>query len=729
MKNKKSELNNMMKASVAIVFAFVLIMPMASVKAGLDENEVWIDISNTTGPWDGSSEHPFRSIYQGIAAVDIGGTVHVRPGTYYVTSSILIPPDYQFSLMINKRISLIGEDRDTTILTSYDVPDAYTQSIIRITVNGVTISGFTISRIYSNYQHIVSGCAIVIDSSDNTISNIMIQRSNDPNYPGIHGKNGNGIGVGGSNNHIYNNIISDYIFSGISVGGSGHTIDHNTITQNMPHNPALLDDSPNDGIFLYGSDNTIEGNTINSFSSCYSMTRDNGAIVLLNANAHDNHILQNNLIGMNFGLNSGIYMDGASNNYIFENTIQNYPNYYDSCGINLQNWWYGNCNTNHIFHNNFIDNVLNAYAYTGCTTVWDDGYLHAGNYWDDHTAFVDEHCGPNQDQTGSVGICDTPYYIHQNLIYDRYPLMQPEVNNYMENIQGTIQYNSFEGGFYGIVSDDVRHFIPQNLPTIYLVDGLRIQFSGRILNLQGNQMWGQGLYITDVHLPILIQVLSPEGDDVYHVGDTMLIQWYSTVTNPVALYISGDGITWGPSSWIANVNNNLGLNTYSLQLSGSFLLAHHIICPTTQCRILIGDNFNNIDMSDSGFSILYHTIQVILPNGGETYHMGDTMQIQWYANVKTLFPDDGNALKHVVDVYISGSSGDQSSKMIKIGRITCDSGFNTYSVRISTSFPISKHCRIVLGVFTPDARTIDISDGDFTILSDLKQVDGSFSGT
>jgi hypothetical protein len=57
------------------------------------------------------------------------------------------------------------------------------------------------------------------------------------------------------------------------------------------------------------------------------------------------------------------------------------------------------------------------------TNTWDNGYPSGGNYWSDYTG-SDAKSGPNQDQSGSDGIGDTPRVID---FYnkDNYPLMEP----------------------------------------------------------------------------------------------------------------------------------------------------------------------------------------------------------------------------------------------------------------------------------------------------------------
>jgi len=65
---------------------------------------------------------------------------------------------------------------------------------------------------------------------------------------------------------------------------------------------------------------------------------------------------------------------------------------------------------------------------------------------------------------------------------------------------GTITYLSFEGGFYGIISDDGNGYDPINLPPEYEIDGLSVEFVGVILDLESFHMWGRIIKILSIRL-------------------------------------------------------------------------------------------------------------------------------------------------------------------------------------------------------------------------------------
>lgn len=66
---------------------------------------------------------------------------------------------------------------------------------------------------------------------------------------------------------------------------------------------------------------------------------------------------------------------------------------------------------------------------------------------------------------------------------------------------GTVKYLDFEGGFYGIETDDGKRFNPQNLDAEYRQDGLRVRFRAEKQDLMTTQMWGTSVKIIDM-LPL-----------------------------------------------------------------------------------------------------------------------------------------------------------------------------------------------------------------------------------
>jgi parallel beta-helix repeat protein len=115
------------------------------------------------------------------------------------------------------------------------------------------------------------------------------------------------------------------------------------------------------------------------------------------------------------GNNFGVTMVSSSNNAVTKNIIEN-----SKLGYKIDN----SSENNHIYHNDFVNNVEQAIDYR--TNYWDNGYPSGGNYWSDYRG-ADNYRGENQDIAGSDGIGDAPYQIQGGAGRDRYPLMSRAV--------------------------------------------------------------------------------------------------------------------------------------------------------------------------------------------------------------------------------------------------------------------------------------------------------------
>jgi hypothetical protein len=79
-------------------------------------------------------------------------------------------------------------------------------------------------------------------------------------------------------------------------------------------------------------------------------------------------------------------------------------------------------NHNFLYHNNLLNNAIQAFDDSPTQNLWDNGYPSGGNFWSDFTG-VDNCSGPQQNICPSPdGIGDTPYTFSFNI--DRYPLMR-----------------------------------------------------------------------------------------------------------------------------------------------------------------------------------------------------------------------------------------------------------------------------------------------------------------
>ena len=203
-----------LSVAVVVLFSSISVIPgVIGYNPNLGTTTIYVDDDNTGGPWDGTQEHPYQHIQDAIDNASDGDTVFVYSGTYYE------------NVRLNKKVRLIGEDRDTTM-----VDGSMKRRVFKITADRVTVSGFTIQNSSG-----VDQAGIEIISNYNTISgNKIINNIGDGillGFSTIHGSES-------CYNTISDNIISNNTQCGIDIFGvfSGEKGNNNIISGNLISN-------------------------------------------------------------------------------------------------------------------------------------------------------------------------------------------------------------------------------------------------------------------------------------------------------------------------------------------------------------------------------------------------------------------------------------------------------------------------------------------------------------
>ncbi len=165
------------------------------------------------------------------------------------------------------------------------------------------------------------------------------------------------------------------------------------------------------------------------------------------------------------------------------------------------------------------------------------------------------------------------------------------------------------------------------------------------------------VYIPRDHMPLCIwvgppriEVISPNGGEVWCVGDNHDITWLSEeFTDDVKIQYS----TNGGGNWIEIISSteNDGVHPWTVPST-----------PSTNCLVKISDAADGdpSDASNGPFNISDETITVTYPNGGEVFVAGASLSITWSSicftgSVDIFISEDGGANW---DPVVSGTEND-----------------------------------------------------------------------
>ena len=335
-----------------------------------------------------------------------GHTIFVEAGIYYE------------NVIVNKTLSLIGENRDITTIDGGSVSEGVT---VKIIANNVVFRGFTTkasglfsvnillnetadSLITSN--KIIGGEPFISGVKVHASTNVTLTENNiTGSGPGIVISDSSYVSVSENNIAPPNGA---YVTTGVGLLKSFNNIVSNNNLTNISSSAILLSESSN---------NTIAGNYITGYEHPSLGISGIGVRIghIPGENTSSCNVFYDNTIKSTYyAIVTGFFIGegGHHDNIFWRNNVEN--NYY---GI----FWHNS--SNNIFcHNNFINNTIQVYN-KDAVNAWDDGYPSGGNYWSNYTG-VDTYGGSNQDETGSDGIGDAAHEIDADN-RDQYPLMAP----------------------------------------------------------------------------------------------------------------------------------------------------------------------------------------------------------------------------------------------------------------------------------------------------------------
>jgi len=372
---------------------------------------------------------------------------------------------YHENVNVHKSLTLIGENRLTTIMDGDNVA-----TVLSVNADNVSVVNFTVRNSRLSFTPFGDDCGVFLNHSiGSNISHCLItnnrvgihlffSKANVIEHTVVSSNYENGIWLWYSDNNVLNgNEISNNSYNFGVFGGSflnfnntvdaSNTVDGKTIQYMIGVEDEIFDNQTNTGVlylincfnvtvrnlnltknghgvFCHNvTDSTIEN--VTTFENNYGIyLQDSGGNVIDNNCCLENWVgicLEDsnyNVVESNTAGNGekGISLYKADNNNLTGNTVLN--NLY---GIRLYSSHF-----NEFFHNNIIGNTNQADLITSYPNVWDNGF--EGNFWSDYV-------GPDTDRDG---LGDTPRIIDDGN-HDRYPLLGSFCNvsiYYEENFHG-----------------------------------------------------------------------------------------------------------------------------------------------------------------------------------------------------------------------------------------------------------------------------------------------------
>jgi parallel beta-helix repeat protein len=349
-----------MRKTISVVVCLTLVLTAVSFSTAYNTNDtIYVDDDNTEGPWDGTQEHPYQYIQDGIDVASDGDTIFVYDGTYHEM------------IVIDKSITLQGEDKTSTSIDGCG-GELLKEDVVYIKANRVNMSGFTIKNSAQGYSY-EAGIAMKEANHCVITDNILTENEwgmdvRDSQYNSIIdnviSSSSGGIHLCFSENNLISNCTIEQIeVRGISVYVSaGNTIISNTFTEcgleiytSPPHKEihniiientvngkplvylenesnVIIDDA-GQVILLNCEDITVRNLDLHHASTGVRVVDSKRVTISSNVISNNVHgisivesqhvVIEKNIIEDNWGTGVGIYQTFTGKNEILNNTIIN----------------------------------------------------------------------------------------------------------------------------------------------------------------------------------------------------------------------------------------------------------------------------------------------------------------------------------------------------------------------------------------------------------------------
>ena len=405
---------------------------------------------------NGSLQHPFQNIIDGINAADNGDTVFVFNGTY---------EEY---LEFSKSIKLIGENQQTTVLCGHSGIEV--SDVEGLVVNGFYLNesvGIHLYRIYNSYitNNILKYSDISLsNSSYNVIKGNYIIKSrtngirlwykseyNDISENTIYGE---GINVNTGNNTILSNKLNN---CNIQVSRYNNNVVSNNLIENINGSYGAT------GIEVHWCENTIVSeNIIRNLSGDIGAT---GIDIVYSGNTSVFSNTITNLSGSNGAIGISITFDDSNSATVAHNTIKNIYGGTGAYGIKIGSSSY------HKLNGNTISDITSN-GYSDGINIEDSSYIEiTGNVIDQcgysciYFTYSDNNNIKNNILTGTLpvdygfGICFGGFVkktiISENIIVNNSRGMYLSIGCWRNTISKNIIMDNSEGLLLGRGNNEV----------------------------------------------------------------------------------------------------------------------------------------------------------------------------------------------------------------------------------------------------------------------------------